>query len=183
MGYEKTLIGPPLWLSAETLQAIIEEASGELARNHFRRLNLMGGYAPSPQFREIAEYMQGQAEAIGLEEVRLEEFPSDGERYYWAFLTEPSWDAREGSLWQVAPHEKRLTDFAMTPGALARFSRSTEAEAELVYVGAGMSAEDYEGKDVEGKVVLTTGPMGESTPTSTRWAPPLSRSSSRRSTS
>jgi len=47
-GYEKTLIGPPLWLSAETLQAIIEEASGELARNHFRRLSLMGGYAPSP---------------------------------------------------------------------------------------------------------------------------------------
>ncbi|MCK4318684.1 hypothetical protein KAW53_07980 [Candidatus Bathyarchaeota archaeon] len=90
MGYEKTLIGPPLWLSAETLQAIIEEASGELARNHFRRLNLMGGYAPSPQFREIADYMREQAEAIGLEEVRLEEFPSDGERYYWAFRTEPN---------------------------------------------------------------------------------------------
>ncbi|TSA49120.1 M28 family peptidase, partial [archaeon] len=160
MGYEKSLIGPPLWLSAETLQAFIEEASGELARNHFRRLNLMGGYAPSPQFREIAEYMRGQAEAIGLEEVRLEEFPSDGERYYWAFHTEPSWDAREGSLWQITPHEKRLTDFALTPGALARFSRSTEAEAELVYVGAGMSAEDYEGKDVEGKVVLATGSVG-----------------------
>jgi len=42
MGYEKTLIGPPLWLSAETLQAIIEEASGELARNHFRHLEPSG---------------------------------------------------------------------------------------------------------------------------------------------
>jgi len=48
----------------------------------------------------------------------------------------------------------------MTPGALARFSRTTEAEAELVYVGAGRTAEDYKGKDVEGKVVLATGPMG-----------------------
>lgn len=34
--------------------------------------------------------MREQAEAIGLEGVRLEEFPSDGERYYWAFRTEPS---------------------------------------------------------------------------------------------
>jgi aminopeptidase YwaD len=159
MGYEKTLIGPPLWLSAETLQAIIEEASGELARNHFRRLNLMGGYSPSPQFREIADYMREQAEAIGLEGVRLEEFPSDGERYYWAFRTEPSWDARGGSLWQTSPYEKRLIDFAVTPGALARFSHSTEAEAELVYVGAGRSAEDYDGGDVEGKAVLATGPV------------------------
>jgi aminopeptidase YwaD len=48
----------------------------------------------------------------------------------------------------------------VTPGALARFSRSTEAEAELVYVGVGRSAEDYEGMDVEGKVVLATGPVG-----------------------
>ncbi|MCW3978898.1 MAG: M28 family peptidase [Candidatus Bathyarchaeota archaeon] len=160
MSHERALIGPPLWLSAETLHAIIEEASGELARNHFRRLNLMGGYAPSPQFREIAEYMREQADAIGLEGVRLEEFPSDGERFYWAFLTEPSWDAKGGSLWQVTPHEKRLADFAMTPGALARFSHTTEAEAELVYVGVGRTAEDYEGKDVEGKVVLATGPMG-----------------------
>jgi len=160
MSYDKTLIGPPLWLSAETLQAFIEEASGELARNHFRRLKLMGGYAPSPQFREIADYMREQADAVGLEGVELEEFPSDGERYYWAFHTEPSWDAREGSLWQVAPRVKRLADFAVTPGTLARFSRSVEAEAELVYVGAGRSAEDYEGKDVEGKVVLATGPVG-----------------------
>jgi len=160
MSYDKTLIGPPLWLSAESLQAFIEEASGELARTHFRRLNLMGGYAPSPQFREIADYVREQAEAVGLEGVELEGFPSDGERYYWAFHTEPSWDAREGSLWQAAPLVKRLADFAVTPGTLARFSRSTDAEAELVYVGGGRSAEDYGGRDVEGKVVLATGPVG-----------------------
>lgn len=160
MSHEKKLIESPLWLTPETLQAIIEEASGELARGHFRRLHLMDGYAPSPQFREIAEYMRGQAEAAGLEDVRLEEFPSDGERYYWALRTEPGWDARGGSLWQVHPHEKRLTDFAVTPGALARFSRATEAEAELVYVDAGRSAEDYIGRDVEGKVVLASGPAG-----------------------
>jgi hypothetical protein len=160
VSYEKSLIEPPLWLSAETLQALIEEVSGERARGHFRHLNLMGGHAPSPQFREIAEYMRDQAEAFGLEEVQLEEFPSDGERFYWAFLTEPSWEARSGSLWQVAPRKRRLADFSLTQGALARFSRSTEAEAELVFVGAGTSPADYEGKDVEGKVVLATDPTG-----------------------
>jgi aminopeptidase YwaD len=120
----------------------------------------MGGHAPSPQFREIAEYMRDNAEAFGLEEVQLEEFPSDGERFYWAFLTEPSWEVRSGSLWQVAPRKRRLADFFLTQGALARFSRSTEAEAELVFVGAGTAPADYEGKDVEGKVVLATGPTG-----------------------
>ena len=35
-----------------------------------------------------------------------------------------------------------------------------KAEAELVYVGAGIDPKDYEGEDVKGKVVLATGIMG-----------------------
>ena len=151
---------PPLWLSADTIQSLIEESSGERARNHFRRLNLMGGYAPSPQFREIAEYVRDKAKEYGLEDVQLEGFQSDGEKFYWAFLTEPSWDARSGSLWIISPESRRLVDFAVSPCVLARYSRSVVVEAELVYVGEGVSDEDYTNRNVKGKIALATGNIG-----------------------
>jgi len=157
----KYLVTPPLWLSVETLQNIIEETSGERARYHFRHLNLMGGYAPSPQIHQIAEYIRGKGDSCGLKDMRLEGFPSDGELFYGAFLTEPSWDARNGSLWQISPRKRLMTDFSVTPCSLGRYSRSTEVEAELIYVGTGTASTDYEGKDVSGKIVLASGAMGK----------------------
>jgi hypothetical protein len=160
MSTNKPLIPPPLWLSVENLKVLIEEVSGERARRHFRHLNLKGGYAPSPQHKEIVEYVRSQAESFGLENVEVEGFPSDGERFHGAFLTEPSWDARKGTLWEVKPRSRRLADFSVTPCALARYSRSTMLEADLIYVGEGTEPGDYEEKDVEGKIVLATGNMG-----------------------
>jgi len=161
MDYSEPVIPRPLWLSTKTLQAIIEEASGESARNHFRRLKQMWGWMMDENFTEILDYMHTQAVSLGLEDIQIERFPADGEKFYGAFLTEPAWNVKKGILWQVTPRSRRLADFSITVNSLSRYSRSTETEAELIYVGDGTSPEDYEGKDVAGKIVLASGAMTE----------------------
>ena len=161
MDYNEPVIPRPLWLPTKALQAIIEESSGESAKNHFRRLKQMWGWMMDEDFTEILEYMHNQAVSLDLEDIQIERFPADGEKFYGAFLTEPAWNTKKGILWQVTPRSRRLADFSITVNSLSRYSRSTETEAELIYVGDGTSPEDYEGKDVAGKIVLASGAMTE----------------------
>jgi hypothetical protein len=47
------------------------------------------------------------------------------------------------------------------PTSLASNSRSAAVEAELIDVGEGVAASDYDGKDVAGKLVLASSPQGK----------------------
>ena len=42
------------------------------------------------------------------------------------------------------------------PTALIKYSNSADLTAEVVDVGFGLNSEDYEGKDIAGKIVLTS---------------------------
>jgi hypothetical protein len=79
---EGSIISPPFNQSMTILQSIIEEVSGERSRNHFRNLKMMGGFAPSPQYREIANYIKNEVKSYGLEKVGIKSFPSDGELFH-----------------------------------------------------------------------------------------------------
>src|SRR5882757_2737590 len=64
------------------------------------------------------------------------------------------WELEQsGTTWQ---RKNRIADWESMPITLAEDSESGEATAELVDVGAGTSEKDYEGKDVKGKIVLTS---------------------------
>ena len=53
-----------------------------------------------------------------------------------------------------------ITRYRDVPTTLATGSRSGDVEAELGYAGRGDTADDYAGKDVKGKIVLVSGPVG-----------------------
>jgi hypothetical protein len=53
-----------------------------------------------------------------------------------------------------------ITRYRDVPTTLAAGSRSGDVTAELVYAGRGDTADDYKGKDVKGKIVLVSGPVG-----------------------
>jgi len=55
------------------------------------------------------------------------------------------------------PDRELLADYQDFKGYIARFSRSTSVSAELVDVGSGTRPEDYDGRSVDGKIVLATG--------------------------
>ena len=64
-------------------------------------------------------------------------------------------------LWVTEPGTPQLiTSFRDVTATLATGSRSADVSADLVYVGRGDSADDYKDKDVKGKIVLCSGPVG-----------------------
>jgi hypothetical protein len=148
----------------KTLEALISETSGALALGHFRDLLAYSGFAPSLGSEQTADYIAAKTREFGLEDVRIEEFPSDGQTFFWAFRTEPWWEAKKGDLSVVDARtgaiRERLASFEVHRIVLGRYSRSRSTTAELVEVGAGVRPEDYQGKNVRGKVVLASGPVG-----------------------
>jgi aminopeptidase YwaD len=138
--------------------AIRDEASGERPLSDFRNIvTRFSGFAPSKGGDETALYIAARMREYGLSDVDIEGYPSDGKTFFWAFLGEPSWEAEEGTLDLVAPERERLADFSVDRVVLGRFSTSADVTADLVDVGSGSRAEDYEGRNVEGRIVLASG--------------------------
>ena len=73
---------------------------------------------------------------------------------------EKSWSCQKAEAWLVAPDERKLADYREVAVSIADGSRSAAVEAELVDVGAGDSAADYQGREVKGKVVLGSAGAG-----------------------
>jgi len=148
----------------EALEAIVSETSGALALSHFKNLLAYSGFAPSLGSEQTADYIAAKTREFGLEDLRIEEFPSDGQRFFWAFRTEPWWEAKKGDLLLLDPRtgesRERLASFGVHRIVLGRFSRNASIEAELVDVGSGMRPEEYQGKVLRGKIALASGPAG-----------------------
>jgi aminopeptidase YwaD len=129
---------------------ILLEYSGELAQTHVSLLSVNRQRALeeyTDTYME-SEYMREMATRYGLSDVRVDLFPSGD-----------VWVPEVGDLWMVEPYQKRIASLTMVPAALASGSNDADVEAELVYVGAGRPA-DYEGKDLNGKIVLGNTSVG-----------------------
>src|SRR5882762_3920979 len=144
-------------LNPDQYRIIRENSSGERPFADFKRIVRFSGYSPAHGADEVANYLATEAKSMGLTNVAIERYPSDGKSYYWAFHTEPLWEAQKGELWLVKPEKELLADFKVFKSHLGRNSRTGSVTAELVDVGSGVSEKDYEGRLVEGKVVLASG--------------------------
>jgi aminopeptidase YwaD len=151
----------PPGVTLEQIRAIIDTASGDRALNHIRELTLHHRWFVSDGYFDAARYVEERAEEIGLQDVRIERFPSDGEIVYSTSESLPKWTVRSAHLSLVSPVEKHLVSWEENPIVLASNSRSADVEAELVDVGEGVQASDYDGKDVRGKLVLASSPQGK----------------------
>src|SRR5512136_130586 len=146
-----------LLLTDSTIVALIQSSSGDLARDTVARLSLWDRSQVTDGYEEAAEWMAGRAKEIGLQQVGIERFPSDGKAEYFGNPTEPLWKVRKGDLWITSPIDLKLTSYDEMPMSLARNSTTASVEAELVDVGEGTAARDYE-VDVKGRLVLASGP-------------------------
>ncbi len=134
------------------------EASGELPLADFQQIvTRFSGFSPSKGGDDMAEYLAARLRERGLEQVKVEGFPSDGKTFFWTFLGEPAWEAERATLTMVEPRVERIADFAANRVVLGRFSTSAEVTAELIDVGMGTRPADYAGKDVTRKIVLAHG--------------------------
>ena len=146
-----------LLLTDGTVVALIQNSSGDLARDTVARLSLWDRSQVTEGYGMAAEWIAQRAKEIGLRQVGIERFPSDGKAEYFANQTAPLWKVRKGDLWITSPTELRLTSYDEMPLSLARNSTTSNVEADLVDVGEGTTDRDY-AADVKGKIVLASGP-------------------------
>src|SRR6202012_1221664 len=98
-------------------------------------------------FRE-SEVMAKFAKEYGFSNVAIEDYPT-GQTYQPVV----------GELWTTTPKSVKIYDIHDIPESLASTNANGDISGELVSVGQG-TAQDFEGKDVKGKFVLSLAPSG-----------------------
>lgn len=142
------------------LRDLLHEAlSGELAKEHVYAITRHHRIQGSRGYRDAAQYVLEQLRGYGLgeEDAYVESFPSDGRVHYQTWQSPSGWDVDAAELRMVEPYDERICGYPEVAMSLITYSNAGSAEAELVWVGAGTRASDYEGRDVAGKFVLATG--------------------------
>jgi aminopeptidase YwaD len=141
-------------LAAPILTALDQELSGVAAKDHVAHLAQLHRVPASPGFHEAVEYVAARAKAAGLTDVHVETFPGDGRTWFGTLHGNRGWRVEGGTLDEVAPQRRRIVSFDDVRLAVADNSESADVTAELVDVGNGTRASDYEGRNVRGKLVL-----------------------------
>jgi aminopeptidase YwaD len=148
----------PFWPDA--VPASIHAAvNGQEALETVRSLGRFHRVHGSPGFAAAAAFMRDKALAAGLQDAAIEHFPADGETRYAHFRSYLGWDGREARLDEIKPQARPIGRFPELPVALADYSQDADVTADLVSVGPGTAAKDYEGKDVAGRIVLASGTL------------------------
>jgi aminopeptidase YwaD len=154
-------------LPESTVSALALELSGEMAKRNLEFLARLHRQRGSRDFHTAAEFIVTQARSYGFEDAHIEQFPADGKIFYGTQRSRLAWDADFAELWELREQNgkwwpvARLGDFQAMPVTLAEDSENGEVTADLVDVGAGTSEKDYAGKDLRGKIVLTSQQPGE----------------------
>ncbi|MEP7065218.1 MAG: M28 family peptidase [Gemmatimonadota bacterium] len=149
-------------LPEPTVAALAGEISGASAKRNLEFITRQHRMRASKGFRAAADFVAAQARLYGLDEVTVHEFPADGHTMYGTQKARLAWDPEFAELWDMRVDSGRSTpvtriaSFEDSPVILAEDSDSADVTTELVDVGAGTSEKDYAGKDVHGKLVLTS---------------------------
>ena len=139
------------FLPEPVYRVLANEVSGDISNEHVRWFtHWHRPTAGSEGFEEVAKYIERKAREYGLEDVRRIHVKSDT----------LAWKVNSAELRVVEPFERRLAYSPEVQLSVADNSRSTDIEsAELVDVGEATAEKDFEGKALEGKVLLTSGPI------------------------
>jgi len=139
---------------------IKDELSGSIAKSYVAQICRFHRIQGSTMFHEAAEYVKNELFRLGLKDAEIEKFPADGKTRYWTHTSPVGWTVKSAELHMIEPEEKLICTYEDLPQSLHTFSNATPPTgvmAELVDVGEGTKAKDYQGKNVKGKFVLSTG--------------------------
>ena len=153
-------------ISEDILLQIAEETSGEAAKRNLDTITLQHRMRASNQFEIATQHIVSQLKHYGLDEVAVLEYAADGKTMYGTQKSRPVWNVRFAQLWEVRDSDgelvrlRKLADWDSVPLTLAQDSLSADVTASLVDIGTGMQDSEYEGKDIKGKLVLTSSQPG-----------------------
>ena len=160
---------PPL-LPPATVAELARELSGETAKRNLEYLTRLHRIPGSRDFHSAILFMAAQARAAGLSDIRVDSFPTDGQRFYGTQRSRPAWQADSAELWELTQESGgwrpavRLASWDAMPITVATMSEGGQVESDLVDVGDGTRELDYAGKDVRGKLILAAQQPGAVAP-------------------
>ncbi len=144
-------------LPEEIVKIVTDTISGIKGKNYVQAISSFHRIQASPGIHDAILYAKKEIESFSNAEVELFEYPADGKTTIHTWEAVSGWESTSGLLTLIEPEEKVLADYTAEPISLIAQSTSVDLEAEVVYIGKGLSPKDYEGKDVKGKIVLTEG--------------------------
>ncbi len=145
-------------------EAILSEFSASNAKAWTTQLTQFHRPLGSSGYHAATEFVRGLLGECGLQEVEVETYPLDGKTVVAGQRMPPAWEPREATLELVSPSWQLLTSFEKVPSCLACWSSSTPEEgvtAEVIDVGTGEHASDFQRADVTGRVVFVQGTARE----------------------
>lgn len=143
------------FVDEKTERILLNELSGDRIFETERITTQWHKPSASEGFFAVARYIEAKAKAAGLQDVRWIDQVAES----------AGWTCRRAEATLIegsgtGARETRLGSNAEVATSIADYSRSADVTAELVDVGAGDRAADYEGRDVRGKIVLAYGSLG-----------------------
>ena len=153
---------PPPLLKTADAQAIAALVSGGAAKQTVQGLSLNHRMRGSEGYRRAAELIRSRLEEYGLAEASIIALPADGTIFYGTQRSRPAWNGEFAELWEQRQESgrwidaERIASWEDQPITLAQDSVNGSANTSLIDVGTGTSDRDYAGKDVRGKLVMTS---------------------------
>ena len=89
------------------------------------------------------DFVVNRLKEIGLENIKVERFRSDGFIKYLGWRSPVGWRVRSAKLWMVKPAWELVADYSSIAVSLMSYSNGGSVEAEVVYAGEGKTDEDY----------------------------------------
>ncbi len=138
----------------KALEVILKSIDEKRAHEFVSEISRFHRMRGSREYDQALEFIKARLDQAGVAN-RVLEFPLDGQTRYWTWEMPKAWQAQRAVL--RLPNGQVICDYQETRMCLVPGSSSVKGEFQIVDVGQGDRAEDYAGKDVEGKIVLSTG--------------------------
>ncbi|MHA1931483.1 MAG: DUF4910 domain-containing protein [Promethearchaeota archaeon] len=136
------------------LNEILTEANGQRAWEWVAKISQFSRIQASNEYHEIAEIIKKELLRIGFNEIEHFKSPADGKNNVWGSIAPYQWEIEAGELWITEPEKIKLCDFKDIQTSIVTHSKSCDVVAEVVDIGKGDKKEDYESKDIKGKIIL-----------------------------
>ena len=135
---------------------LAEELSGIRAKNEVSAIAQHHRIQASPGYDAAVAQICGVLDELGVSH-EVQRFVADGATKTYGWVAPPGWSIRSGELRLLEPKKELLGEYARIPQSVLGQSAPGDAEGELVHVGKGDRKECFDGLDLRGKFVLTSG--------------------------
>ncbi|MFX0022483.1 MAG: DUF4910 domain-containing protein [Candidatus Hermodarchaeota archaeon] len=140
------------------IDVVLNEVSGKYAFDWVSKISQYNRVVGSQDYHENIQNVVKELRTFGLDEIKVHKYPADGKTKTWEWIVTQSWEIRSAELNLIEPKKEIICRFQDIPMCILGRSRACDITAELIDVGKGIKDEDYEGLDVQGKIVLMEAP-------------------------